>query len=106
MAILAGCDPMRFVVENDTDSPVKIAHHFYRSDATCHTSEFMTGEGTIAPKHNAAFVCPASEIGYIEISQNGRSCRVDRADLIAAGGELKASVCLDNGRFSESRARH
>jgi hypothetical protein len=100
-AILAGCDQMRFVVENDTNGPVKIAHRFNRPDASCHTPEFMAATSTIAAKYNFPFGCSASEIAYIELSQAGRSCRVDRVDLISMGRELKASICFDNVRFSK-----
>jgi hypothetical protein len=102
-ATLVGCDPFRFVVKNDTNEPVKMTHRFYRSDATCHTADFMGGEATIAAKNNTVFMCPPDEISYIELAQRSRSCRISRTDLIATGGELKASDCFANGKFREKR---
>jgi len=95
---------MRFIVANDTDGPVKIAHRFSRSNSTCHSPDFMAGESAIAARKYFPFVCSAAEIDYIELSQDGRSCRVDRADLMGMSGELKASACFGNGRFSKRRA--
>ncbi len=104
--LLTGYDPMRFIVANDTSSSILIAHRFYRSNANCHTPEFMASKREVAAKNNVSLVCPASEIDYIELSQNGRSCHVGRADLMAMGRELKASACFENVRFSNDRSPH
>jgi hypothetical protein len=104
LPIVAACDPIGFAMRNDTARPVEVKHGFTNAEARCHTPEYMGGEVQIAAQKNLAFRCPANEISYIELTQSNRSCRVNRLDLVTMGGELKASDCFADVRFSGRRS--
>jgi len=81
-------------VSNDTTEPARVDFKFAEGQSTCRTPGSFADSVDLAAGRHFPFVCPSSEIASISITQHGRTCALDREELIKLSGELTVSSCL------------